>query len=345
MKSYVVTRLSLSARLNEAKNLYLNHTRNVKQNVSVLITQAREAEEKLSQLLGRPITNLKMLEIGPGQQLVQLSYFGRHNEIVGIDFDSVPQGMNIATYAQMFSENGWLRTSKTIARKVVGIDSLVRSETLRQLDIEAMPRCKVLKMDAAKMAFPDESFDAVISRAVFEHLSDPAAVASEIRRVLKPGGAVFVNLHLYTSDSGCHDTRIFLGDRGKLPFWSHLREEHMKAVRPNSYLNKLRLAEWRRIFESTLPGCDVVACQDAGNADKCELAKLRAQGALPEYSDEELLTVTLEAMWRKPLTEGSAPSSRGSGNERVPWGLGSNGTANRLKLIFLEIPCMSWKCD
>lgn len=315
MKSYVVTRLSLSARLNEAKNLYLNHTRNVKQNVSALISQAREAEEKLSQLLGRPITNLKMLEIGPGQQLVQLSYFGRHNEIVGIDFDSVPQAMNIATYAQMVSENGWLRTSKTIARKVVGIDSLVRSETLRQLDIEAMPRCKVLKMDAAKMAFPDESFDAVISRAVFEHLSDPAAVASEISRVLKPGGVVFVNLHLYTSDSGCHDTRIFLGDRGKLPFWSHLRAEHVQAVRPNSFLNKLRLAEWRRIFESTLLGCDVVACQDAGNEDKCELAKIRAQGALPEYSDEELLTVTLKAMWRKPLTEGCAPSSRGSGNE------------------------------
>jgi hypothetical protein len=170
-------------------------------------------------------------------------------------------------------------------------------------------------MDAAKMAFPDESFDAVISRAVFEHLSDPAAVASEISRVLKPGGVVFVNLHLYTSDSGCHDTRIFLGDRGKLPFWSHLRAEHVQAVRPNSFLNKLRLAEWRRIFESTLLGCDVVACQDAGNEDKCELAKIRAQGALPEYSDEELLTVTLKAMWRKPLTEGCAPSSRGSGNE------------------------------
>ena len=122
-----------------------------------------------------------------------------------------------------------------------------------------------------------------------------------------------MNLHLYTSDSGCHDTRISRGS-WKAAILVSLREEHMKAVRPNSFLNKFRLAEWRRIFESTLPGCDVVACQDAGNADKCE-PLITSTGALPEYSDEELLTVTLEAMWRKPLTEGSAPSSRGSRNE------------------------------
>jgi hypothetical protein len=94
MKSCVMTRLSLSARLNEAKNLHLNHTRNVKQNVAGFITQARETEEKLSQLLGRSITNLKT-EIGPGQQLVQMSYFGTHDEVVGIDFDLVPQGVSL----------------------------------------------------------------------------------------------------------------------------------------------------------------------------------------------------------------------------------------------------------
>jgi SAM-dependent methyltransferase len=318
MKSYVMTRLSLSARLNEAKNLYLNHTRNVKQNVSGLITQAREAEDKLSQLLGRSITNLKMLEIGPGQQLVQMSYFGIHNEVVGIDYDLVPQRISLATYAQMVKENGWLRTFKTIARKAVGIDSLVRSETLHQLDCEVMPKCEVLKMDATKMMFPNESFDAVISRAVFEHLSNPAAVADEIHRVLKPGGAVFVNVHLYTSDSGCHDARIFFGNRENLPFWSHLRDEHMHEVRQNSYLNKLRLDDWRRIFQSTLPGSEVVACQDAGNVEKCELTKLRAMGALPGYSDEELLTVTLKVTWRKPVMECSARSSRCNEIEQVP---------------------------
>jgi SAM-dependent methyltransferase len=150
------------------------------------------------------------------------------------------------------------------------------------------------------MTFVDRSFDAVFSRAVFEHLSDPQPVLAEVRRVLKPGGAMFVSLHLYSSDSGCHDTRIFLGNREDLPLWSHLRPQYQSLVHPNSYLNKLNLTDWQQLFQSEMPGSQVFASCDAGGEARKALHNLRAKGELKNYSDEELLTVTLEISWRKP---------------------------------------------
>jgi ubiquinone/menaquinone biosynthesis C-methylase UbiE len=46
--------------------------------------------------------------------------------------------------------------------------------------------------DATKLPFPDNTFDAVWSVYVLEHIPNPEAMLSEIRRVLKPGGSVFL---------------------------------------------------------------------------------------------------------------------------------------------------------
>ena len=39
-----------------------------------------------------------------------------------------------------------------------------------------------------RLPYPDERFDLIVSRYVFEHLDDPKWAASELLRVLKPGG-------------------------------------------------------------------------------------------------------------------------------------------------------------
>lgn len=40
------------------------------------------------------------------------------------------------------------------------------------------------------LPYPDESFDIICARFVFEHIADPAPVAQELLRVLKPGGVI-----------------------------------------------------------------------------------------------------------------------------------------------------------
>ena len=46
--------------------------------------------------------------------------------------------------------------------------------------------------DAASLAFPDGSFDLVISTLSMHHWADPAAGLTEIGRVLRPGGRALI---------------------------------------------------------------------------------------------------------------------------------------------------------
>jgi SAM-dependent methyltransferase len=43
------------------------------------------------------------------------------------------------------------------------------------------------------LPFVDESFDGVVLKDVLEHVADPVALVSEVRRVLHPGGRVFAS--------------------------------------------------------------------------------------------------------------------------------------------------------
>jgi SAM-dependent methyltransferase len=304
MKSYIASSLSPLERLNEARHLYLKHTQNVPENVRNMLEDARRNSAKIESLLGSSASGLKMLDIGPGQHLIQLAYFSVANEVTGIDLDVVLQQLSLSASVQMIRLNGWMRTTKTFVRKIAGIDRKVRSELISQLGVPVMPEFRLMQMDASRLQFQDNCFDVVYSRGAFEHISNPAAVISEIRRVLKPGGLMFVSLHLFTADTGSHDPRILSGHRGDLPFWAHLRPEHEHDVRPNSYLNKLRLADWVKLFGSEMPDCDVVATMDAPDSLRKELDSLRLRGQLRDYSDEELLTAAVEASWRKPAESG-----------------------------------------
>jgi len=61
---------------------------------------------------------------------------------------------------------------------------------------------EVLDMDARRLDFPDESFDAVVSFSSIEHFGTPEDIkrsAREIARVLKPGGHAFLVTEVFHS--------------------------------------------------------------------------------------------------------------------------------------------------
>lgn len=64
------------------------------------------------------------------------------------------------------------------------LDELASSAGRLGLPVECV------RADAAELPFPDRSFDLVVGHAVLHHMPDPAAVLAELRRVLRPGGAL-----------------------------------------------------------------------------------------------------------------------------------------------------------
>jgi SAM-dependent methyltransferase len=92
--------------------------------------------------------------------------------------------------------------------RVVGVDP-----TWAQLAVARVRggRTSYARAEAARLPFPDSSFDGVIACLVFEHIADAGAAIAEVGRVLQPGGRFLFFLNhplLQTPGSGWIDDRI-----------------------------------------------------------------------------------------------------------------------------------------
>ena len=108
----------------------------------------------------------RILEVGVGTGL-SLPYFRSDSEVTGIDVS-----------AEMLEK----------ARR--------RVERKQLKNVRA-----ILEMDAEKMSFPDNSFDAVLALYVASVVPNPAQFAAEIRRVCRPGGTIVIVNH-FASEEG-----------------------------------------------------------------------------------------------------------------------------------------------
>ncbi len=101
-----------------------------------------------------------VLEVGVGTGLA-LPHYAPHVQITGIDF----------------SEDMLRKARRRVAKM-----NLRNVRELRQ-------------MDARALDFPDDRFDAVVAMHVLSVVPEPEQVMSEIARVCKPGGRVFITNH------------------------------------------------------------------------------------------------------------------------------------------------------
>jgi SAM-dependent methyltransferase len=284
--------------LSEFWHVYRHKTDDVAGTVSAMINASREMEALSESKLGIRIAGSKLLEIGAGQQMLRLKYMSTRAQVTAVDYDVILQGFDPAAYFRVLRRNGPKRFLKTLLRKAGGIDRAYWNELERQSGQKLARRLPVVWGDAHALHWADDTFDFAYSFSVFEHLEDPGKCLAEVMRVLKPGGGFCISTHLYTSDSGAHDPRTFTRHRAGAECWAHLRPAHQAEVRPNAYCNKLRLADWDALFRGKCPGVILEYRRDEHL--RPELQKLRALGELAGYSDEELLTANIWALWKKP---------------------------------------------
>lgn len=98
--------------------------------------------------------------------------------------------------------------------------------------------------DVARLPHPDGTFDAVVCSEVLEHVDDPAAVAEELRRVLRPGGRLLVTVPHANFPAAWDPINRALGAAGAPPLrrgplagaWT----DHQRLYRPAELAAHLR---------------------------------------------------------------------------------------------------------
>lgn len=129
-------------------------------------------------------------------------------------------------------KRGWRDYAYRIARclytRDIRANDLSRDDTLICGNVSTLP-------------FRNHSFDLVTSVAAFEHFLDVPTVLKEVHRVVRPGGLIWVLVHLFSCPSGGHNVSLSQVplrkiSRGVDP-WDHLRKRRLPFHVP--------LNEWR----------------------------------------------------------------------------------------------------
>lgn len=299
MKSYTTGKRGILETVREARHLYAMHATKAETRVDSVLSSVAEVEALLRDRYDIELSGKQVLDIGSGQQLIQLTAFAARNDVLGVDLDVVAVGCDLGSYWRMLRVNGPRRTAKTLTRKALRIDARYSAALRRRLG-PAPRTLSVRQMDVAAMDLPDASFDFVYCSSVFHHLPDPGLALDEIARVLRPGGATYFTLQLWTSETGSLDPRLVTGDRSEIPLWAHLRPRHQDLVTGNAFLNRLRLGEWQALLAERWPGSVVDIGQPDRERLEAEASAIRDADELLDFTVEELVSHDLRVSWRKP---------------------------------------------
>lgn len=77
-------------------------------------------------------------------------------------------------------------------------------------DVDSSCNPDVLLEEGAPLPFPDDSFNLVLCTQVLEHVAEPASLVLELKRVLRPGGFLLINVpFLYPRHGRPYDYRRY----------------------------------------------------------------------------------------------------------------------------------------
>lgn len=173
---------------------------------------------------------LRVLDLGNGALRPQYTLLKAAGyQVYGIDFVNRPQ-------------RSVVNLAYVVARKLFKWKLGLQSETSDQT---------LICGDVTNLPFANDTFAYVTSVAAFEHFLHVPRVVSELRRIVQPGGVVYVRIHLFTCPSGGHNVRITEIPLRTVPKgidpWDHLRKRRLPFHVP---LNEWRQKQYLDVFSN-----------------------------------------------------------------------------------------------
>jgi arsenite methyltransferase len=113
--------------------------------------------------------------------------------------------------------------------RVVGLDNAAAMVTLARARLADFKQAECVEGQATELAFPNSSFDAVVSTQVYEYVADMPRALGELHRVLKPGGRALVldtdwrSIVWHSSDNARMERVLAVWD-------DHLANPHLPAT-------------------------------------------------------------------------------------------------------------------
>ena len=123
-------------------------------------------------------------------------WLGKEEQAEGIARDFEVRAMPLADKRILDAGSGNGGISIALAKHGASVEGVDIEEDLIDIarTVNASDRVHFTCYDGTTLPFADRSFDGAISVSVLEHVSDPARFLSEIARVTKPGGLLYLAL-------------------------------------------------------------------------------------------------------------------------------------------------------
>jgi SAM-dependent methyltransferase len=142
------------------------------------------------------------------------------------------------------------------------VDALLRSAQAAGVADELPGELSFAPSEIDRLPAPDDFFDVLVSWSVFEHVSEPVRMMSEVVRVLKPGGTLFLQLWpFYYSEHGGH-------------LWPHYEEPFPHLLYNDSAIEDH--IRGRRATDPTREGLDEFRSLNRITVDQLQRAMLAA---------------------------------------------------------------------
>ena len=245
--------------------------------------------------LGRPLANLRTLEVGFGARpWALIALLGMGADAWGVDVEAPMLEGSRAELAAMYRANGLERALKSGVRATLfdrREQRAMRAELARRGWTRPAPRERFIVADASQLRWDDDDLDLIVSEDVFEHIPREGleALVPAMARWLRPDGLALVCPNVFTGITGGHQLDwnrfSFTRDRPRRHTapWDHLRERRSPA---NTFLNELTRADYRDLLSPHFEIVEeIVKLPDLGREYLAETGN-----DLATWPDEELFS-------------------------------------------------------